>query len=359
MTESSTGYLASATKPAWSSASVPGRLRIFNGRVRFEAEFGEIVWDLDQVRMTREADGSWQLTCESEPESCVQSFDDRLAEDMGLLRNAHIRLEVMTWKQQQETRRAWKATWGFLVVFLVVMVGGKMLVGWSIRRLAFNLPVSYERQLGETVFDELSHRQGWVQDSDKTPQVVALAAPLLESLSGSSEEFRFAVVHNSQPNAFALPGGRVVVYSGLLQFVEQPEELAGVLAHEMAHVLQRHSLQQHLRDAGPMFVLSTFFGNQGRLPGFFAASSLALVSFRASRDMELEADNLAWDYLVRANIDPRGLTHFLQKLRSQGQDGSRLGVWSTHPPTDARIRNLESKWASLSSKTGFRSLPAL
>ena len=159
------------------------------------------------------------------------------------------------------------------------------------------------------------------------------------------------------PNAFALPGGHVVVTTGLLKLVQRPEELAGAIAHEIAHVTQKHMFRQVISEMGPALLTQLFLGNQGGLVGALGASSQLLMTQGFSQQYEFEADSVGWNYLVAAHIDPRGLTDILRKLKDE-EDRERISAmeiagFRSHPTTQKRILRLEAKWKKLKQKSGF------
>jgi len=182
-------------------------------------------------------------------------------------------------------------------------------------------------------------------------------APLLPVLPRGGPEFKFHIVQSPVPNAFALPGGHVMVNNSLIELAERPEELAGVLAHELAHVTQKHGFRKIISDAGPYLIMKIFFGGASGTAGVLGGSSQLLVRQSFSQEYELEADEVGWQYLVAARIDPRGLITMLQKLQAQqdklGRFALELRAFSSHPATEKRIRRLEMKWRKLKNKSGF------
>jgi predicted Zn-dependent protease len=170
-------------------------------------------------------------------------------------------------------------------------------------------------------------------------------------------------VEDTTLNAFAMPGGNVVIHSGLLLAADRSEEVAGVLAHEIAHVTQRHGFRSIISSLGLYQVLQLFIGDATGLLAVLANNSAFLIDRKFSRDFEREADNTGWEYLMRANIEPTGMIDFfkkvqieekkqLEQLHAQGAD-KVLSFISTHPGTDERISSLEARWQKVQTKTGF------
>ena len=145
------------------------------------------------------------------------------------------------------------------------------------------------------------------------------------------------VIRREEVNAFALPGGQVVLFEGLLGAAEGVEEVAGVLAHELAHVHHRHVVERLIEVAGIGVVISTLMGDVTLVSGVVAG--LAATSY--SRDKEREADAKAIEILTAAGIDGRGLVRFFERLDAQrGQLEAAVALMSTHPLSADRAATL-------------------
>ena len=181
--------------------------------------------------------------------------------------------------------------------------------------------------------------------------VQELVAPLLEAIGSERYEFQVHVLEDASVNAFALPGGVTVLHTGLILKAETPEEILGVMAHEIAHVTEQHSMRGLIQAAGTTLLLSAVFGDIGGLGGVLINNSGFLLRMSYSRELETEADAVGMDYLVKANIDPQGMVAFFERLREiekemQEEGGVDLSVpgmelLSTHPATDERIADLQ------------------
>lgn len=166
--------------------------------------------------------------------------------------------------------------------------------------------------------------------------------------------YTFRLVNSEVVNAFAVPGGFVYINRGLVERADNMSELAGVLAHEIAHVEERHSAQQIERVQGANLGLTLAYVLLGRQPSSVEQAAVnvggGLVFANYSRDAEEEADAVAVPLLVAAGINPSGLVTFFQKLLDdQKRSPSALQQWfSTHPTTADRIADTRGRIASLS-----------
>ena len=129
-----------------------------------------------------------------------------------------------------------------------------------------------------------------------------------------------------------------------------------MIAHETAHVTQRHAFRHLISGKGPIFLLQVFIGGRSRLLETLAYPSEKLVYESFSQEYEREADDVGWNYLVAARINPHGMIDIFQKLRGFGmvKGLSRRGsAFESHPSMDRRIAWLEAKWDKLPDKTNF------
>lgn len=215
--------------------------------------------------------------------------------------------------------------------------------------LATRIPVAREEQLGRQLFAGMRGRLDLQQEGSSLTLVRTLGDRLTQ---GSRFRYEFHVVQDSAINAFALPGGIIVVHTGLIDATRRPEELAGVLAHEIQHVEQRHSLKALVKEMGLRGLWGAITGDVG---GSLAGeAALRLTSLRFSRDAELEADAKGFDSLVSHDIDPAGMVDFFGTMEKAA--GAAPPAWlSTHPASVARRQALQVRREAL----GGRAFPAL
>ena len=143
-------------------------------------------------------------------------------------------------------------------------------------------------------------------------------------------------------NAFAVPGGSIYVYTGLLKFIENEATLAGVLAHEIAHIERRHASKRMTKQYGVTFLLNLLLGDDpSQLESVAAEMLTGLAMLKNSRDDEYEADEYSFKYLQSTDWYPGAIMYFFNKIKSN-QDGGFLDeLLSTHPMPEDRITAVE------------------
>src|SRR6202522_1804442 len=161
--------------------------------------------------------------------------------------------------------------------------------------------------------------------------------------SDAKVPFTIKVIDSEEVNAFALPGGFFFVNSGLIMKADNEAELAGVMSHEIAHVAARHGTRQATRGeiAQLGMIPLVFMGGWTGYGLYQAASVLVPVGFlKFSRGFESEADMLGLEYMYKAGYDPTAFVDFFEKVETleKRKPGTMAKVFSTHPPTDARIQ---------------------
>lgn len=204
------------------------------------------------------------------------------------------------------------------------------------------IPLEMEQKFGDIAFKQTTQQMALLNAPDVQRVIEEIGAKLT---AGSAYTYHWFVADDPTVNAFAVPGGYVVVNSGLIESAESAEELAGVLAHEVQHVEQRHSLKQLVKQAGLALTIKLALGDWGE--SVLAELSRNLASLSFSRDHETKADAKAVDALREAGIDPSGLLRFFENL-AQG-NGESIALLSTHP---APMDRMEALRAATESATG-------
>jgi len=241
-------------------------------------------------------------------------------------------------------RRRFRVGLTVLAALAAVAVGAGLYV-WGIPALAdvaaARVPVSWEIALGEAAMAQLAPPAQRCHDPGRQRRLDEVADVLLRTLPDSRYPFRVIVVDHPLVNAFAAPGGGVVVFRGLLERTGSAEELAGVLAHEMQHVLHRHATRAILRQASTGILLAALVGDVSGVMAFGIERARMLGDLRHSREAEHEADRDGLRMLQAAAVDPEGMLAFFRALQQvEGATPAAARYLSTHPAAGDRLQAL-------------------
>jgi Zn-dependent protease with chaperone function len=290
----------------------------------------------------RNQDRSLTIFCED------KTFPDALSvASFGLL-DDQLRNKLRVRRSEKWADRRF-AVW---LMFLVVLVGIGCYFGvlWAARAAIHAVPISVDAKIGNQVYKAMD-----LGDEIKDPKVVAAMQGIVDKLAPHAAvdgiEFHVHVIKSEEVNAFALPGGPIVVFSGLIEQAERPEQIAGVLGHEMAHATLRHGLERISHAVGVGAAVGILLGDvQGIImTGVEILQFATLNSY--SRDQEGAADREGVRMLYEAGIDPLALTEFFESLHEEHGDMPGAISWlSTHPQHKQRIAAVKAQLAELPPK---------
>jgi len=208
-----------------------------------------------------------------------------------------------------------------------------------------------EEALGLQSFQEVLSQSEVVESGTEHEFVVKVAERLARATGDDARDFRWAVslVRNPQANAFCLPGGKIVVFTGILPHAENDAGLATVMGHEMAHAIARHGSQRLLRSSlaqtfltGASFSMGDMdYRDRQAVMAALGAGAQYGVLLPFSREHESEADEMGLLYMARAGYDPRESISFWERM-SQAGGGGAPEFMSTHPSHGTRIEQLKT-----------------
>ena len=247
-----------------------------------------------------------------------------------------------TARQVRRSRRQHRTIWAVAIGFLVGLglffwFGSDLLVQWAVKRI----PVEWEEKLGAVAYREALAGKVVVKEGPAVEAVQEMTKRLTATIVDNPYKFEMSLVSNDVVNAFALPGGHVVVFTGLLKKAESGEEVAGVLSHEISHVLERHGVERIVKQLGIVAVAAILFGDQQGLIGLAQQLGVELLTLRFSREQETEADLVGLHLLHDARIAPDGMIRFFERLSERDKD--HVELFSTHPMSAIRAARLKAE----------------
>ncbi len=184
------------------------------------------------------------------------------------------------------------------------------------------------------------------------PEAYAYMNNMMNSIL-KSEKFKYAdkfewqitIINKDVMNAFAVPGGKLYFYTGLMKYLDDGASLAGVLGHEMAHVDLRHSTRTMTDVYGFSFLVSLLVGdNSSKMAEIAGQMATGAASLKFSRNHEYDADKYSMYYLSETKYHPKGIAKFFIKLQDEGKNGSNFEFLSTHPSDQNRIDHVGEVW---------------
>ncbi len=361
-------YEGGAFHPELDKGRASGTVRLTAGAVHFTSAGGQVELPLAglKIALGGASDRLIFFTHPNLPDTTIHTADHAILNHPVLAQRPELTAQVGRVRKKKLT------AWAVMLVVVLVLVGGLVALvlckDTLVKTAAKGVPVDWEVKLGDKLFEPMRLAKQFVNDPALDAQFKELTAPLLAGMQDTRYPLKFHIVEDPTLNAFAMPGGHVVVHSGLLLAAETPEEVAGVLAHEIAHVTQRHAFRSVISSAGLYTILQCFIGDASSLLATIANNSALLLDRKFSRDFEREADDTGWRYLLQSDIEPQGMIRFFKKMREEEQKllqqipggattSKALSVVSTHPATEERLQALDARWQQLSKKTGYRKFP--
>jgi predicted Zn-dependent protease len=254
-------------------------------------------------------------------------------------------------QRRTESRRGTLIAATLLISILLFLIGGYYAVRAGARAAVRAVPVSVDREIGSMAFESMDLGGPEITD----PIVVGAMQSMVDRLSPHAAiaemEFEVHVVDSPMVNAFALPGGKMVVFSGLIGKAGEAEQVAGVLAHEMAHATLRHGLHRIGQSLGLAAAVNLLLGDaEGLVAAGAELFQLASVN-SYSRQQENAADEEGARMLHAAAIDPMALARFFETLKEEHGDLPGVVSWiGTHPQHEARIAAIKDQLAALPNR---------
>jgi len=346
--------------------AVSGSLFVTEHHLRFEggSEKIELTWPELVLELTKGKQGPVGFMHPDHPDWRFTAYEHRILKEPVFRGRTNLRRQIEDFKREQEGIGKVIATMCFVATFLVISFVAGYLIEQSIPKILGNIPTSKDVEIGTEIQPLVQERYTLTTSHTNTlRELNDLAQSLVPLKYRDVYDIKVHLIEDPAPNAFAVPGGNIYVCTGVLHLTEQPEQVAGILAHEIAHITQRHALRAKIAQQGPNMVMQGLLGNRNGVVEVLSTSPKLLIAQTFSSTYEREADELAWEYMLEAKIDPTGLAKFLvnlrEKLAYEKVGGDVAHAFSSHGPTRERFSTLDRKAAYLDAKAEFRTLTPL
>lgn len=328
----------------------------------------EVSWVYSSLRLADSGANKGPVRVEHEAKEGNTSIVETLviADDSFLARVEDIAPNALgsLWEQPRH-RKLKRVLLGLavLVIPLFLYLVWKIAIPIATDTFVPNIPVSWEEKLGESAFQSMFGETPAPPSPEVRKALDEISRRLLEPVTSQPYNFRIYIHPSKMFNAMALPGGIIVVFQGLLDHTETPEELAGVLAHEFQHVLLRHPTRNLVRQVALSIILAMIVGDSGGVMGLILEMAGQLGALHYTRKMEVEADKYGMEMMLAGRVDPKGMIGIFKKFKEQegkltiqfgdekspdAKDGKKgdddspewLEYFSTHPMGKNRVEML-------------------
>jgi Zn-dependent protease with chaperone function len=215
-------------------------------------------------------------------------------------------------------------------------------VPWLGERVAMKFSKEKEISLGNQMYTSLA--SGLMIDNRKTKILNNFYRELNYKIDYPIE---ITVVKSDEVNAFAIPGGHIVVFDGILDQMKTPEQLAALLSHEGSHIQLRHSLRNIFRSMARKMFLLIILGGDAGIAGYLADRADDLKGLQYSRALETEADESGMTLMYQSGVNTEGMLQLMELLKKEGTGRETSALLSTHPVFESRIKNIRKNLGKL------------
>jgi Zn-dependent protease with chaperone function len=359
LSEDRSTFDAVAFNPSLGNESLAGQLVLTQFTLRFAAPDTDVIFPANEttLRVGEGEDERLYFFHPKQPQWTFTTTDYGILEHRLFTKNNHLRRQVESIFGKKASNKAFIATISALVCFALIGLFFSWTLDTIVRHAVAQIPRSMEKSFGDKQCEKIKKLIDVSEDPRLIARLNAIYAQLRTGLPDTNLTVQFHIIETGIPNAGSIPG-HVFFDRGIFAFLNDSDELAGVMAHELGHITQKHVFRRMVSRQAPAYVLKTLFGNSRGAVAALAETSQFVMGQSFSRGYEREADAEGWKYLVAANINPHGFIDAMTKLQEfQYKHMHGAVTLSDHPPTEDRIACLEAKWRKLPKKTGFYEFP--
>lgn len=301
---------------------------------------------------------------------CYVEFNQKNCEYLGQNKGLEEQVKIL-----RSARNGGAFLVSFLVVVMAALFGALIVYRAEVFGAAANLvPYKWERSLGNRVFNPNIN----LEQKSVVEKLDSMFSPLQfskdENKNGDwnswhADSFTFHISSDTVPNAYATLGGHIFVNKGLIQLLENSEELMGVVAHEMIHVQRRHVMRSVFQGLGMFVIFQGLLGDVSGLVAVAIDQGGPLLNLQYSRRLEEEADRLAIEFLIQNRIRPTGLATALNRINAETkkivqqspapevlEKLNKIELLSSHPEVEKRIEKIIEKSNELSKGVEYREM---
>lgn len=229
--------------------------------------------------------------------------------------------------------------WGIAITIIgIIGLCYLYVIPWVGEKSAALIPEEYDNQLGNSAW--IGNQYFLSIDSSKTKLLNSFANQLKLK---NTKKLKFTVVNSDEVNAFALPDGNIVVFTGILKGMKNYDELVGLLGHEASHVNSRHSMKMLCRSLSGYLFVSLILGDANGVMAVIGDNVNSLQSLSFSREFEQEADADGFAILVANKVNPKGMSNLFKRLKTHNSTIAIPEFLSSHPVTENRIRFMDKR----------------
>jgi len=302
------------------------------GALTLTADGASHVWPYADLR--RADDGNGRIVLKRHPDTGERlSFDANTAPALRAAAPALFKQRAQGVEHPGVVVGVMAAAWSLAALFLIG-------VPYAADPIARYMPSHYRQQIGDISWSQVTAFSDYCDDGDEAEAILnSLAYRIMESSDvADRDEIWITLVDAPIPNAFALPDNSIIVTDELIALAEHPDELIGVIGHEIAHIEENHVMQGIVRQVGAGIFFDVVFGGAGAGQAI-ALASMNLAGLRYTRDDEAEADARGYAYLGAANINAGRIGDLFERLAEITQEAERgefPTILSSHPANRER-----------------------
>lgn len=320
--------------------SMPKSIEVFfdlkQGKLSFDSDLKKITWKNIETKFSKNNNSLVCLHGDDPIQQIIISEPDFVKKVYPLLKIK----KSQNWYESLLDLGLKAHTLIALAILGAIILTYLYLIPWLGEKTVEILPESYDTELGNMVYEQA------MLTEEKDQEKSVILNEFTEKLKlNNSKKLHFTVVKSETVNAFALPDGNVIVFTGILDKMKNYEELVALLGHEVSHVNHRHSMKSLCRDLSGYFFISAILGDVNGVMAILGEHANSLQSLSFSREFEKQSDEEGLKIMIQNEANPKGMTDLFSRLQTEEKE---IGIsvpefLSSHPVTKDRIKYIEEK----------------